>query len=40
MTEAQLDFLCGKPASSFDERLEDDARRMAVRLRYTGSVTE
>jgi hypothetical protein len=40
VTEAQIDRLCGEPSETFEQRLEEDARRMAVRLRYTGSVAE
>lgn len=40
MTEKELDRLCGTPTQSFEERLEEDARRMAVRLAWTGDVSE
>lgn len=40
MTQEQIDRILGEPTESFEQRLEEDARRMAVRLRYTGSVTE
>lgn len=40
MTDAELDRLCGTPSQTFDERLDEDARRMATQIRYLGGVIE